>query len=243
MKRRLLITSLGFVVFLASAAARADLVVSISSPTIAAGGKGEIDVFLTSNAPDIAPDMINNYGFTLQISGPNYLKFSTTQNFSYLSSGQYVFAGDSTDATTSSDGGAVAPPGMSSVYPGDTFVGSDSTYSGNPVSLSVSNTPVLLAALTLDAGITAPGDIYSVTLTPPNDDGSTNASTKTYFDVFDFTNTGQETSAVAYTSTSGLVTISAAAVPEPATLVSGLTAILIGAGVCVMRGAGMRRGR
>ena len=58
---------------------------------------------------------------------------------------------------------------------------------------------------------------------------------KTFFDVLDFANTWLETSAVPYTSTPGLVTISAAAVPEPATIISGVTAMLTGAGVWAKR--------
>ncbi|MFI5454255.1 MAG: hypothetical protein ACHRXM_02290 [Isosphaerales bacterium] len=95
---------------------------------------------------------------------------------SILSNSQYVFAGDSTAQTTSSTGGTVTE----TVYPNDTFVGNDSTFSGNLVSLSSANTPVLLAAVTLDATITSPGDSYSISLVPSSGDGSMNSSSKTH---------------------------------------------------------------
>ena len=123
---------------------------SIGSTTIAEGGTGTLDVFLTSTAGSSSPDLLNNYAFTLQITGPHELQFSPSQSFAYLTSSQYVFTGDSTNQMTSSPGGTVA----TTVYSNDTFVGNDSTFSSNPVSLSSANTPVLLAALTLDATIT-----------------------------------------------------------------------------------------
>ncbi len=56
--------------------------------------------------------------------------------------------------------------------------------------------------------------------------GSVNTNPYTYFDNFNF-NTGSETSSTSFTSTSGGVDIAGAAVPEPASIVSGLTALLI----------------
>ncbi|MFI5458472.1 MAG: hypothetical protein ACHRXM_23825 [Isosphaerales bacterium] len=117
-------------------------------------------------------------------------------------------------------------------YPNDTFVGNDSTASGNPVSLTSANTatPVLLAALTLDATITSAGDSYSISLVPSSGDGSMKSSSKTVFDVVDFANTGLETSAVPFStstsSTSGTLMIGPASVPEPASLVSGLIGMI-----------------
>ncbi len=127
---------------------------------------------------------------------------------------------------TSSSGGTVS----TTVYSNDTFIGNDSTFSGNPVSLSSANTPVLLAALTLDTTITSPGDSYSISLLPSSGNGSMSTSSQTYFDVVNF-NTGAETSAVPFTSTPGTVTIVASAVPELDSIISGLTALLILAGV------------
>jgi hypothetical protein len=221
--RQTWIACLAVILPLSVAPARADFIVSISSPSIPQGGTGTLDVFLTSNASSASPDMLNNYAFTLQITGPNELQFSPSQSFGYLSSGQYIFAGDSTAQMTSSPGGTVA----TTVFSNDTFVGNDSTFSGNPVSLSSANAPVLLAALTLDATITNTGDVYSISLLPPTGNGSMNSSSQTFFDVVDFSGTGMETSAVPFTSSPGTATISSAAIPEPDSIVSALTALIM----------------
>jgi len=220
-----------------AAPARAGIVISVGSASIDQGATGTIDVWLTSDAGQMSPDLLNNLGFTLQISGPHELQFAAAQSFAYLSSSQYVFAGDSTAQMTASMGGAVTQ----TVYPNDTFVGADSTFTGNPVSLSSASTPVLLAELALDATITSPGDRYTISLLPSMGNGSINNSTQTYFDVFDFFNTGMETSSVAFGSSAGTVTIRGSAVPEPPSIVSGLTAVFIVAGT--LRACRMRRGR
>ncbi len=201
---------------------RADFVVSIGSTSIAQGGTGTIDVFLTSTASSSAPDLLNNLGFQLQITGPSFLEFSSSQNFSYLNASNYVFFGDSNDSVTSSPGGIVS----TSFYTNDTFSGIDTTYSGNPISLNSSNTPVLLAVLTLDATNTNAGDSYTIGLVPPTGDGSINTNSVTYFDNYSF-NTGTETSAVPYTSTPGTVTIIAASIPEPSSIIMGLSGVAL----------------
>jgi hypothetical protein len=231
MPRRMWIWCVALVVPLCSGPARADVAVSIGSATIPQGGAGTLDVFITSNASPTLPDFLNNFAFTLQITGTNELQFSSAQSFAYLSSSQYVFTGDSTDEATSSSGGTVT----TSVYTNDTFVGNDSTFSGIPVSLSSANTPVLLATLTLDATITSPGDTYSVSLVPSSGNGSMSSSGQTFFDVVDFS-TGGESSAVPFTSASGTATITAAFAPEPPPILSWLTVLLIVVGV-----AGARR--
>jgi hypothetical protein len=206
-------------------------VVSIGSATIPQGGTGSLDVLLTSTADPRAPDQLNDFAFTLQITGPNELQFTPVQSFAYLSSSQYLFNGDSTAQLTSSEGGTVSQ----TVTPNDTFIGSDSTYSGNPVSLSSASSPVLLAALTLDTTITNPGDCYTIRLVPSVGDGSWNSSGQTYFHVVDFTNTGQETSAVPFTSGSGTVTIAGASVPEPDSILLALIASFLAVGVPLVR--------
>ena len=196
--------------------ARADLAISIDNATIAQGSTGTVDVWLTSDADNSSPDLLNQYGFTLLITGSNELIFSPSQ-IDYVSSGQYVFAGDSIAQTTSSPAGNP----RRTTYTNDTFVGYDSTYSGTPFSLLSTNGPVLLAALTLDATITNAGESYSISLVPTLGVGSMNSNGQTFFDNFDFDTTGMEISAVPFTSTSGTVTIGPATMttPEPSSLV------------------------
>jgi hypothetical protein len=210
--------------------ARADFVISIGSATVPQGGTGTVDVFLNSTAGSSSPDLLNNLAFTLQITGPHELQFTSTQNFSYLNGSQYVFFGDSTDQKTSSPDGTV----KTTVYANDTFAGSDSTFSSNPVSLSSSSGQVLLASLSLNTAITNVGDSYTISLVPPTGSGSMNSSTSTFFDDFNFS-TGAETSAVPFTNTPETVTITASAIPEPATIVLGLTAVPILSGVYRVR--------
>lgn len=236
MRRGFVIGSLMIVLAGWSAPARADFVISIGSTSIAQGSTGTIDVMLSSNAPSTAPDLLNNVGFELQISSspsqPGILQFAT-QDFSYLNNTNYVFFGDSIDYQTSSPGGSVS----TSFTPNDTFTGSDSTASGNPFSLDSTNTPVLLAVLTFDTSITNVGDSYTISLMPPSGTGSNAGGANTFFDYFDFNNTGTELSAVPFTSTSGTVTITGSVVPEPASIVMGLSA------VALLAGAGLYRGR
>ena len=225
MPRRIGFWSLAILLAGLAGQVRADLVISVGSATVPQGGTGTVDVFLSSTASTASPDPINNLAFTLQITGPNELMFSTTQGFGYLNDPHYVFSGDSTDQNTSSGGGSVT----TTSYANDTFIGSDSTFSGNPVSLSSSSGQVLLASLNLDASITNLGDVYTIGLVPGSGDGSINSSASTYFDVFNFS-TGSETSAVPFSSMSGTVTIGGAAVPEPASIISGLIAMVTVAG-------------
>ena len=210
-----------------SAPSRGDFVISIGSTSIAQGSTGTIDVMLTSTAPLSSPDLVNNFAFALQITGPGMLEFASSQDFSYLNASNYIFYGDSSDYQTSSPGGSTT----SLVYTNDTFIGIDITNSGNPVSLSSSNTPVLLAALTLDTTSTHVGDTYAISLVPPTGSGSPDSGALTYFDNYNF-NSGVENSAVPFTSNPGRVTmIGAATVPEPSSIVLVLGAVSLLAGV------------
>jgi len=127
--------------------------------------------------------------------------------------------------------GLASPPpiggtALTTVYANDTFLGFDSTNNLSPVSLSSSSGPVLLAALTLDASITSAGESFNVSLVPSSGNGPSSAGTGMYFNVVD--SNFNELSAVPFTSTSGTVTITpSGAVPEPASIICGLTAILI----------------
>jgi hypothetical protein len=246
MCRRIAIVGLAALLAGWAAPARADLSVSIGSTSVSLGGTGTIDVYLTSDASALSPDMINNLAFTLQITpvvGAGELQFSASQDFGYLNAGptpgpQYVFFGDSSDWIK---GQALPPPvggsATTTVYSNDTYFGFDSTNDLNPVSLSA-GTSVLLARLTLLAGtsLVHTGDVYQISLVPESGDGSQNSNFSTYFNVVD---SGlNETSHVSFKSTPGpgLVTITAATVvPEPASTLTGLT------GAVLLTAYGLRR--
>jgi hypothetical protein len=237
MRKRLVFVYLEFPLAGLVAPARTELHVVIGSTSIAQGGTGTIDVSLTSDATS-NPDMINNLGFTLQITqvvGSGQLRFASSQDFGYLNAGpspgpQYVFSGNSADWIS---GQAFPPPVGGLVtqsatgYANDTFIGFDSTNDLGPVSLSASSTPVLLARLTLDAGMNLvnPNDRYQISLVPSSGDGSQSSSPATYFDVID--SGRHETSSVSFDSTPGTVMITTAVIPEPASTITSLTGAVL----------------
>jgi hypothetical protein len=85
MPRRVWIWSLAVLLALFASPARAGFLVSMTSLAIPQGGTGTLDVFLASTASPTSPDLLNNFAFTLQITGPNELQFSPSQSFGYLS--------------------------------------------------------------------------------------------------------------------------------------------------------------
>ena len=153
----------------------------------------------------------------------------TDQQLGYLSSSNYIFENDSVAASPPPFVGGTA----STVYPNDTFNATDSTADGNTVTIA-SNQTYLLAMLpitTLTQLDPQAGDTFMVSLAPGSGNGSSNGGSPTYFNVLDFNPNSptylEELSATPYTSTSGTVTILPASVPEPASIVSGLIAMLI----------------
>jgi hypothetical protein len=237
MPRPVRIVCLAFLLTGFTVPARAGLIISIENASVAQGSTGTVDVFVTSTASSQAPDLINNYGFQLQIKNNGadntQLAFSANQNFGYISNTSlnpaYLFLGDSSAAQPPPS--SVGSPGQT-VYPNDTFTGADSTFSGNPVSLSSGHTYLLasLAVTSLTGASPLIGDAFTISLVPTSGTGSLSGKTNTYFDNFDF-NSGTELSATPFTSTSGTVNIVGAVVPEPASIISGLTALVILAGV------------
>ena len=83
----------------AVAPARAGLVVSIGSPTVAAGGTGSVEVDITNNGNSSVA--INNYAIQLVIAPTNgtltQLAFSapTSQQLGYLADSNYIFVNNS----------------------------------------------------------------------------------------------------------------------------------------------------
>jgi hypothetical protein len=220
---------------LAAGPARAGLVVSIDNSTVAQGGTGSVEVDLTNNGNSSVA--INDYAIQLVIAPTTgtftQLAFSlpTSQQLSYLGDSNYIFVNNSI--------AALPPPFVGgptqTIYSNDTFTAADSTANGNTVSIAAGQTFLLavlpITTLTqLDPQI---GDSFSVSLSPASGTGSNSGGASTYFDVLDSDNS--EISYVPFTSTPGTVTISGSAVPEPASIVAALQAILIGAGVLAAR--------
>jgi hypothetical protein len=211
--------------FFAVAPARAGLVVSIVSATVAAGGTGSVEVDITNNGN--ASVAINAYAIELVIAPTNgtltQLAFSvpTSGQLGYLSDSNYIFVNDSF--------AALPPPFVGlptqTIYNNDTFTATDSTVSGNTVSIGVGQSYLVavLPITTLTRLDPQSGDSFNVSLNPTSGTGSNSGGASTYFDVLDSNN--NETSCVPFTSTAGTVTISPAAVPEPGTLTLALLGI------------------
>jgi hypothetical protein len=211
--------------------ARGDLMLTIGPATVSTGGTGYFDVTLTSNAAAASPDLINNYAFQLQITnnGVNntQLAFDGTQNYSYLTDTTaptpYLFLGDSFDAQPPASGGSPTD----TIYPNDTFTASDSTFSGDPVSLS-SGTTYLLAQIRITTLTGAPPlatDSFTIHLVPASGSGSLFDNPNTYFDNFDFT-IFNELSATPFSSIPGSVDV-VASVPEPSSVLCAAIGVAI----------------
>jgi hypothetical protein len=162
--------------------AHAGLVISIGSTSVAPGGTATVDVLMTANTAE----SINFYGFQLQITNNGIdntqLAFSSTQDFSYISNAalnpSYVFLNDSTAAQPPPS--AIGAP-FTTVYPNDSFRGTDSAFSGIPVNIAARQT-YLLAILSNTAATPAPpsaGDSFTISLVPGSGDGSINTNANT----------------------------------------------------------------
>lgn len=199
MMRWLTSACLAAVVF-AESSARADLIVTIGSTTLEQGGTGFVDVFVRSTD---GSDLLGGFGVEFAItnlSGSSSLWFSVSQNDAYLSDPNYIFVGDSSALSF--------PPvgvGQETAY-----IGGDATES--LVDIQVPTSDRLLARLDLTTLTSAPsaiGDQFTISLVN---------SLNTFF-----FNSGDELPFP--TTTPGTVTIAAAGVPEPSSLILAASAL------------------
>jgi hypothetical protein len=229
MPRRVWILGLAVLMLACAVPARADLVISIGTTTtpgpgtvdVAQGGTGTIGLWLSSTVSSGPPDVFNEYGLDVQISGPNFLHFAPTasQDFvSYLNNSQYVFV-QPFGMNNSFDWQNGITTGMinSVSYANDTFVVSDSTNDLSTVSMTSNSGYFLLATLIVSAPTNDVnvGDAYTLNL---NID-----SGNTFFDQFQVEGSGVTVDSVS----TGQVMITAASVPEPSSIVIGLSATVI----------------
>lgn len=237
MLRRIAIGCLAAFLAGLAAPAKADLVIYVQDSTVDAGQYGYLNIYLGSTNP--AADAFDTYSVNLQISAVTNtggtLLFAANgaapspgnaamglQPYNYLSAGNYIFSGDSTDGIAGVNGGN---PPVGGPTPGPAFNISDNSLSSSEY-VPPNNSPgvTLLASLLLDAQSANAGETYGVSvvvsLSGTTDTSFTNAGSPV--------NYSQNTSVTGF---SGTVTIGTSAIPEPASIVSGMTALALLAGL------------
>ncbi len=210
--------------------ARAELALFLQDTTISQGGYAAVNIWLASDSP--VTDLFNNYSFELQITGPNVLQFAPnpfqpsdatlqTQNYGYLNSANYIFAGDSLNGLTDSNAGVI--PGNQN---SQQFVGFDQSLStSNYAPGGTGPGGTLLASVVLYAFDTNVGDTYSISLV---------AGANTVFNQIDpntslpIPGTDLNYSTPSMDGYAGLVTVGASAVPEPPSILSAIGALCCG---------------
>jgi hypothetical protein len=236
-----------------AAPARAGLVIYAQDTTVSSGGNGYLNIYL-AGAPS---DQFDTYQVTLSITpigsaagivdfAPNGLApdpanaASGEQPYNYLlppgsAAPNYIFGNDSLASSLGINAGQQPSGSASSFFAILDLSLSRSEHapsSDSPPTLATPGT--LLASLLIQTVATSPGDQYSVNLVFNNSGGNG--------DTF-FTNSGSD---VAYQSTLGTApgfsgTITIASVPEPAAIVSGMTALVLVAGFQLVRRSGRLR--
>jgi hypothetical protein len=181
---------------------RSDIIVDVQDASIAANGTGFVDVLISSNGT--LTDLMASFSFEFQISAPTLngaLRFSAVQSNSETTATgpDYVFLGDSQNFNAQQ------------LIPSEqTLVGGDGA-SGN---VNIAGGPFLMARLELEhltgTPLAAVGETFTISLTPGNSD---------FLDE-------NVLSLTQGTHSSGTITITSAAVPEPTS-----TAVLLAGSV------------
>ncbi len=181
-----------------TAPAGAGFVIQVGDLQLQTGGTGFLDVSIRSDAT--GGDRLNAFGFELRIetTGPARLEFVSPQPDPQLGSPNYVFAGNSLDGTLGLPVGRV----LATSVPNDTFVGGDSTNTGE---VTVTGNRLLARILVTGATRLAPraGDTFTISVV------SRAPTSNTLF--------LNDAGTVGFTTRSGTVTV--ASVPEPGSLV------------------------
>lgn len=179
----------------------ADVIVNYQGSTIGYGSTGFVDVFVSSDADPLTPDILDSFSAHFLITPVggavvNGLQFTDPQSDSQLGHANYVFFGNSLLNSLSLPLGLVS----TSTNANDTYIGGDATFDGLGVALDNTTSPYLLFRFGLDATLANIGDQFQMTLI---NDGSTS-----------FQDTAPLPLAL---SSSSFNTFTITAVPEPAT--------------------------
>ncbi len=175
-----------------SSGADAGIIIGVQSTSITAGGTGSVDVLISSDSNDLLDFAAYEFAIT-NVGGPvSTLEFT---NATEVGGSPYVFAGDNLGINVST-------------LTNSQLIANDATNSGTGVIL---NSTFLLARLGLNhvlgpgqTAAQAGGEQFQISLL--------NSGNTLFQD-----NTLPVPTTFAFSSTSGLITVSSAAVPEPST--------------------------
>jgi hypothetical protein len=173
--------------------------VDVGNLNLAVGQTGTVDVTIRSTGSDVL-DMFGGE-FRIATMGGTQLEFVNPPTDTQLSDPGYLFNGDSAAASVSPPSGNV----LTNSTNNDTYIGGDGTLSGNGVTVPGSST--LLLHLLVTANTISPpqvGDTFQINLT---------SGAFTFF-----SGPGPNFDNIPASFSPGTVTITGAAVPEPASL-------------------------
>ena len=175
----------------------ADLALSMT-PNAASyniGDSGFIDVLISSNSADA----LDSYLYGLNITGGNGIVFSDPQSESFLSDGNYVFSGRSSNVNNALPASLVGGGGSTIAVADVSYDPASLPFPGDPLPfvLPGAGLPALLARIEFEA---VSAGIFNVDFDPGSSFSDVN------FANFNFTSSGAN------------ITVNAAAVPEPATI-------------------------
>jgi hypothetical protein len=208
-----------FVFCSVSQAALGGVIVEVGNASIAAGGTGFVDVWISSTGTDLLSSAA--YEFKITGSATNgALEFSSSQLASEQGEPDYVFYPDTDAANFFAAPDAVAPTHL---------LGGDSIAMSGPTAITLTSTKQLLARLELVhvSPVNAIGDQFTISLINtnpllPSDPGYDPLADSSLFLDDNFT---PLSIASASFSGSGTISITSAAVPEPGTFAAlGLAA-------------------
>ena len=211
-----------FVFCSVSQAVLGDVLVEMGNASIAAGGTGFVDVWISSTT---GTDSLSSAAYEFKITGSatnGSLEFSSSQLDSEQAESDYVFFPDTDAANFFAVPDAVDPTGL---------LGGDSIASSGPPAITLTSTKKLLARLELvhnsGSPVNAIGDQFTISLITtnpllPSDPGYDPLADSSLFLDDNF---AALSIASASFSGSGTISITSAAVPEPGTFAAlGLAA-------------------
>lgn len=219
MTRRIAIGCLAVLVAGFAAPAKAELYVYIQDATVTAGSTATLNVYVGSDGSPTSSDAFSLFQIQLDSNAPapNQLGFTANGSTAYLNQSPYLLNGNSGDFQNSISPWTLPTP---VVVPSPAVQIGDFTVTGTVYPPDNTAGDTLLGQVQISAEATNSGTYTNVITLDTN-------SANTFF----MNDTGSVTFAQGYApGYGGTITVLPASVPEPASIVSGLTAVLLLAG-------------